>query len=106
MGLFAPLFSFLHVFLLNTFCFTFGLFGFHFSLLFFSHSGEKRDLSSCVSAVLHFQDGLIEQLYDLMLEYFHTQSHAIGFPELALPTIVQVIRLVRTRVYGSSEPVV
>lgn len=37
-----------------------------------------------------FKDKVIEQVYELILEYLQTQAHTIGFPELVLPTIIHL----------------
>jgi len=46
-----------------------------------------------------FQDGVIDQLYELFLEYMTVHSHSLGFPELILPAVLQIkkfIKLCRT----------
>jgi len=47
-------------------------------------------LSKVQLAEQGFKDGLLDHLYELLLDYFNIESHKIGFPELALPTIIKL----------------
>eukprot|EP00918_Siedleckia_nematoides_P017955 GHVU01038419.1.p1 GENE.GHVU01038419.1~~GHVU01038419.1.p1 ORF type:complete len:760 (+),score=147.94 GHVU01038419.1:154-2280(+) len=37
-----------------------------------------------------FKDGLVDQLFELFVETFKVHAHSIGFPELVLPTVIQM----------------
>ncbi|ESO91330.1 hypothetical protein LOTGIDRAFT_228791 [Lottia gigantea] len=37
-----------------------------------------------------FKDGLIDQLYELLMDHLKVHSHSIGFPELVLPAVLQL----------------
>ncbi|PIK46077.1 putative nucleolar complex protein 2-like [Apostichopus japonicus] len=43
-----------------------------------------------------FREGVIDQIYDLILEVCNTHCHTIGFPELVLPAIVKMKEFVKT----------
>ncbi|GFR85614.1 nucleolar complex protein 2 homolog [Elysia marginata] len=37
-----------------------------------------------------FKDGLIDQLYEYLLESYNNQAHSIGFPEFIIPSVIQL----------------
>lgn len=37
-----------------------------------------------------FKDGVMDQVYDLLMEHLQVHCHRIGFPELALPVVLEV----------------
>jgi len=40
--------------------------------------------------VMHMQDSVVDQLHELIFEYLNIHAHTIGFPELALPILMEV----------------
>ncbi|XP_033103889.1 nucleolar complex protein 2 homolog isoform X2 [Anneissia japonica] len=53
-----------------------------------------------------FRDGVIEQVCDLLLDHMQIHSHCIGFPELALPAVIQLKRFLKTcKVTNHSKPI-
>jgi len=38
----------------------------------------------------HMQDCVVDQLHELIFEYLNIHAHTVGFPELALPILMQV----------------
>ena len=36
------------------------------------------------------QDSVVDQLHELIFEYLNIHAHTIGFPELALPILIEV----------------
>jgi hypothetical protein len=41
------------------------------------------------------QDGVVDQVYELLMNYLHVYSHTIAFPELVLPLTIQVRKFVK-----------
>jgi len=42
-----------------------------------------------------FQDGVVDQLYELFIEYMNIHSHSLGFPELVLPAVLQLKKFIK-----------
>jgi len=41
-------------------------------------------------SVVPVQDSVIDQLHELIFEYLNIHAHTVGFPELALPILMEV----------------
>lgn len=39
---------------------------------------------------MFLQDGIIEQVHELLLDTLSIQAHTLGFPELCLPVVMEV----------------
>jgi len=39
---------------------------------------------------VHMQDSVVDQLHELIFEYLNIHAHTVGFPELALPILMEV----------------
>ncbi|KAK7019794.1 Nucleolar complex protein 2 [Halocaridina rubra] len=37
-----------------------------------------------------FKDGIVDQVYDIMVNYLSVESNSIGFPDLVVPTVLQL----------------
>lgn len=48
-----------------------------------------------------FREGVIDQLYDLILEVCNTHCHSIGFPELVLPAVLKMKDFIKTCKVGA-----
>ncbi|CAB4031470.1 nucleolar complex 2 homolog, partial [Paramuricea clavata] len=66
-------------------------------------STAKPTSFSCILKVskqqLHtkaFQDSVVDEVVELLLEHFSTHAHSIGFPELAFPCVVKMKHFVKT----------
>ena len=49
-----------------------------------------NSVALCDLCVVVFQDGVIDNVFDLLLDHLSSYSHHIAFPELVLPVLLKV----------------